>query len=78
MKKDYLNLSRNQDLKDPRERFLYRCLEILPGFISWMTIILALLLSWLLPLAAAIFIIVFDFFWLFRISYLSCHQLVNG
>ena len=75
MKKDYLNLSRNQDLKDPRERFLYRCLEILPGFISWMTIILALLLSWLLPLAVAIFIIVFDFFWLFRISYLSCHQL---
>ena len=75
MKKDYLNLSRNQDLKNPKERTLYRCLEILPGFISWMTIVLALVLSWLAPVAVAIFIIVFDFFWLFRISYLSCHQL---
>ena len=75
MEKDYLNLSRNQDLKNPKERILYRCLETLPGFISWMTIVLALVLSWLAPVAVAIFIIVFDFFWLFRISYLSCHQL---
>jgi len=75
MKKDYLNLSRNQDLKNPKERILYRCLEMLPGFISWITIALALLLSWLAPVVVAIFIIVFDFFWLFRISYLSFHQL---
>ncbi len=72
---DYLNLSRSQDLKNKKERILYRCLEILPGFLSWGTLITVFFLSWLAPIVVAIFIIVFDIYWLLRISYLSFHQI---
>jgi len=72
--REYLNLARADDLKDNKERFIYRCFEILPGFLSWSTIVLAFLVSWLIPFVAAIFIIVFDFFWFLRIVYLSFYQ----
>ena len=75
MKNNYLNLSKASDLKEPKERFLYRFLETIPGFLSWGTIIAAFILSWLAPLVIAVFIIAFDFFWFLRVSYLSFHQL---
>ncbi len=77
MQKDYLNLSRAQDLKDKKERILYRFFEILPGLFSWGTLAGVFILSWLAPIAVAIFIIVFDIYWLFRIVYLSCHQIAS-
>lgn len=52
---------------------MYRLLEILPGFLAWLTIILMFLLSWLVPAAAAIFIILFDIYWLLKIIFLSFH-----
>ena len=44
---------------------------------SWSTLLLAFLLSWLAPVSVAFFIIVFDLFWLIRIIYLSFHQIVS-
>lgn len=73
----YINISRAQDLENPKERVLYRLLEILPGFLSWATLILAFFLSWGLPAAAAIFIILFDFYWLLKVVYLSFHQIAS-
>jgi cellulose synthase/poly-beta-1,6-N-acetylglucosamine synthase-like glycosyltransferase len=73
----YLNLSRAQDLKDKKERFLYRILEILPGFLSWGTLVLTIFLSWSAPTIVAIFIILFDFYWLLRVFYLTFHQIVS-
>jgi len=74
MKKDYyLNISRASDLEDPKERRLYRFLEIFPGAFSWSTLILVILLSWLKPLWIAIFIIFFVLLWFFRTIYLSFH-----
>lgn len=52
---------------------MYRFLEILPGFLAWLTIVLMFLLSWLTPAAAAIFIILFDTYWLLKTVYLSFH-----
>ncbi len=75
MEVNYLTLSRASDLKDSKERILYKSLEILPGFLSWLTLFLAFILSWLAPIVVAILIIIFDFFWLFRVLYLSFHQL---
>jgi len=75
MKDNYLDLSRASDLKNPKERFIYRCLEILPGFLSWGTVIAAFILSWKATFLVVIFIIAFDLFWLLRIAYLSFHQL---
>jgi len=34
MESDYLNLSRAGDLKDPKEKILYRLFEIFPGLLS--------------------------------------------
>ena len=77
MPKDYLNLSRAQDLKNPKERILYRFFEILPASLSLGTLGAAFILSWLAPIVVAIFIIVFAFYWLLRISYLSFHQIAS-
>jgi cellulose synthase/poly-beta-1,6-N-acetylglucosamine synthase-like glycosyltransferase len=51
----------------------YRFFEILPGLLAWLTIALLFLLSWLVPVFAAIFIIFFDIYWFFKIIYLSFH-----
>ena len=75
MEKSYLEISNASYLKNSKDRVLFRLLETLPGFLSWGTLIGAFILSWLAPVAAAVFIIIFDFYWLIRISYLSFHQL---
>lgn len=75
--KNYLTLSKAKDLKDPKQRAIYRFLEILPGFLSWFTLFGVFLLSWLSPATAAVFIILFDFYWLLKISYLSFHQIAS-
>jgi len=77
MSNDYLNLSRAQDLKNLKERILYRCFEVLPGTLSLGTLGAAFLLSWLAPATIAIFIIIFDLYWLLRIFYLSLHQIAS-
>ncbi len=69
----YLKVGRASDLKDKKERMIFRLLEILPGAISWGTLILLIFLSWLKPLWVAIFIIGFDFYWLLKVVYLSSH-----
>ncbi len=76
-KKDYIALSRADDLKNPRERMLYRCLEMVPGFLSWATLLGALVLSWMTPAIIAFFIIIFDLYWLLKIAYLSFHQIAS-
>lgn len=67
----YLRIGKASDLKNWKERFIYRFFEILPGALSWTTIILAFLLSWLKPLWVAIFIIGFAIFWFLRTIYFS-------
>ncbi len=69
----YLNIGRASDLKDPRERRLYRFFEILPGALSWGTLAVLVFLSWLTPIAVAFFIIAFDVYWLLKTIFLSMH-----
>ncbi len=89
MKKEYkpIKTTKPGDIKfDPnyRSKFLkltearqYRFLEILPGFLVWITFIVAIGLSFIKPLWAIYFIIVFDLFWLIRVGYLVIHMLVS-
>lgn len=51
------------------DRLKYRFLEIIPGFLTWATFALAIVLSFIKPLWAIYFIIIFDLYWLFRVSY---------
>ncbi|MFH1392487.1 MAG: glycosyltransferase family 2 protein [bacterium] len=66
-----------QDLEKKSERFIYRLFEILPGFLSWGTLIGVVALSYFWPFGIAIFIIVFDLYWLSKIGYLSIHLIVS-
>jgi cellulose synthase/poly-beta-1,6-N-acetylglucosamine synthase-like glycosyltransferase len=54
-----------------KEAFLKRILEIIPGGLSWGIIITLILLSILHPVASAIIIITFDFYWIIRTLYLT-------
>jgi cellulose synthase/poly-beta-1,6-N-acetylglucosamine synthase-like glycosyltransferase len=52
---------------------MYRFFEILPGVLAWGTLILMVVLSRLAPAAMAVFIILFDIYWLLKTVYLSLH-----
>lgn len=52
----------------PKSKF-YRFLEMVPGALVWGTLIGAIVLSFVRPLWALFFIIVFDLYWLFRVIY---------
>lgn len=73
---NYLKVGCFRDLKG-RDRALYRFLEMLPGLLSWGTILGVIFLSWLKPVWVAVFIIAFDMYWLIKTVYLSVHLRVN-
>ena len=54
-----------------KDKRIKRYLEIIPGAISWGIIIVLILLSIFNPVACAVSIIVFDFYWIIRTVYLS-------
>ncbi len=56
-----------------RKNRLFRFYEILPGASAWIILLGLLVLCFAWPLAAAIFIICFDLYWLIKISYLSIY-----
>lgn len=70
---NYTKIGSAEDLSNPKERKIYRTLEILPAVLSWLTLIGAILISWLLPIFAAFFIIIFDIYWFLKTIYLSLH-----
>lgn len=53
-----------------------RLLEIIPGSISWCIIILFILLAVFKPVTCAVFIIIFDFYWIIRTCYLTTLLLI--
>ncbi len=69
----YLNIGQAADLENPRERKIYRTLEMIPGFLAWATLLGVIGLSYFSPLITAFFIIVFDTYWLLKTIYLSLH-----
>lgn len=74
MAHEYLTNGRASDITDRRDRFLYRLLEIQPGVLAWLTLVAVVAASYWIPVYAAIFIIVFDIYWLIKTVYLSVHM----
>jgi hypothetical protein len=56
---------------DPRKHRIQRALEIIPGSLSWTVVSGILLASWLAPIAAAVFVILYDIYWLFLTAYVT-------
>ncbi|MDP4007497.1 MAG: glycosyltransferase family 2 protein [bacterium] len=69
----YMHVGRASDLKNKRDRRLYRFLEMLPGILAWGTFVLAFLLSWLVPVWVAFFMLAFVLYWLARTVYFAFH-----
>lgn len=67
----------NPRTKDPHEHRLQRIFEIIPGALTWGTIFGMFLVSWLWPVAAAVFIICYDVYWIYRTIYISTHSIVG-
>jgi len=74
MNKEYLKIGFARDLKNSKDRRLFRLLEILPGALSWATILIVIIFSWQKPIWVAFFIITFDIYWLLKTLFLSFHQ----
>ncbi len=55
----------------------YRVWEIIPGALVWLTLVLAVVLSFVSPLPVIYFIIVFDLFWLFRVCYFVFYVILS-
>jgi len=62
-------------LTDKKERRIYRLFEIMPGALSWITIIGSIVLSFIRPTWVAVFIICFDVYWLIKAGYLAFYLL---
>lgn len=74
-KKDYLNISKADDVKTNKGKILYRFFEIIPGILSLGTLIGVFVFSWAFPSYVAFFVISFCLYYLFRIFYFSIHQI---
>lgn len=59
---------------EPSARRVQRALEMVPGILSWGTLIGMFVVSFFLPVWAAIFIILFDLYWLYRIVFISFYS----
>lgn len=75
-KMDYLKIGKSEELKG-KDRKIYRILEILPGFLSWITLLFLLVYSYINPVFVAFFIIAFDVYWLLLVAYLGIHLLIS-
>lgn len=69
--KYYLKIGRAADLKNRKERRLYRFLEMFTGLLSLLVLFLSVFFSYKLPALAAFFIIIFDIYWLLRTIYFA-------
>ncbi|HAO81755.1 MAG TPA: hypothetical protein DDW92_03105 [Candidatus Veblenbacteria bacterium] len=56
---------------------VYRLFEMIPGILVWVTLIGAVVLSIVKPLWAIYVIILFDLYWLMRVSYLLIHMMAG-
>ena len=59
------------------EKRRYRRLEYIPGILIWTTFAAVIILSFIRPYWAIIFIIAFDLYWMLRIFYLLVYLLTS-
>lgn len=60
-----------------KDYYLYRILEIIPGFLVWTTLIIAVTVSIVDPIIGIYIIIAFDVYWILRITYLTIFLVIS-
>jgi len=60
--------------KDPKERRIQRILEIIPGALTWATLLGMIVFSFFLPLWVAVFVILFDIYWILRTIFIASYS----
>ncbi len=55
----------------------YRLLEMLPATLVWLTFIFTIGLSFIHPLTMIYFIIIFDFYWMIKVVYISTYLVIS-
>jgi len=76
MQEEYLNIGdRASEIDNPKDRKIYRFLEILPGFLSLSVLGFAVLFSFIKPVWVGIFIICFVIYWVLKSFYISFYQI---
>ncbi len=68
----------NPKTTDPKKRWVQRALEMIPGLLTWTTLFGMLILSIVLPLWAAIAVIVFDIYWIHKALYISYFSVLGN
>jgi hypothetical protein len=61
--------------KNPRERKWQRIMEIIPGVLTWFTLIGMFVFSFLFPVYIAVFIIAFDIYWIYRTIFIAYYSI---
>lgn len=57
------------------ERRIQRALEVVPGILTWATLVGMVFFSFLLPVWVAVFIITFDIYWIFRTIFIAAYSI---
>jgi hypothetical protein len=61
----------NPKTQIPQERRIQRMMEMVPGMLTWTTILGMIVFSFFLPVWAAIFVIIFDTYWICKAFYIA-------
>lgn len=64
----------NPKTTDQKERKVQRTLELIPGTLTWFTLLGMFFFSFFLPVYVAVFIIVFDIYWIFRTIFIAYYS----
>lgn len=62
--------------KDIKSKKVQRILEMIPGTLTWLTLISMPVLAFIVPVWIAIFIILFDIYWIYRTIFISFYSIV--
>ena len=73
----YIKIGHATEIPNKKDRIIYRLLEIFPGVLSWGTIILMIVSSYFFPAFVAVFIIIFDVYWLAKSINFSHHLIMS-
>ncbi len=62
--------------QDPKKRRTQRTLEVIPGILTWTTLIGMPVFSFFLPVWMAVFIIAFDVYWIYRTIFITSYSII--